>query len=245
MAEQRGFVLPVSIISPTDIARLKREIDGIDNYFAQAQIREGGQQQVAMPRMSKLMDQLAAENKLNMLQNDHRAYVVKTLENLQASAPVLHVSFSVDPPGSYVQKIVYWLRMNVHGQVLVTVGLQPNIGAGCIVRTTNKIFDFSLREYFNEKRDFFIQKMHEAISEESITESTEPSEPLTVSSAQQASAVSNTTASPDVVAAVPATAENVAPVAAVALDQASSTTETAIPVPVTVQGGNETGATKS
>ncbi len=125
MAEQSGFILPVSIISPTDVARLKREIDGIDNYFAQAQIREGGQQQVAMPRMSKLMDQLAAENKLNMLQNDHRAYVVKTLETLQVSAPVLHVSFSVDPPGSYVQKIVYWLRMNVHGQVLVTVGLQP------------------------------------------------------------------------------------------------------------------------
>lgn len=181
MAEQSDrFVLPVSIISPTDIARLKREIEAVDSFFQQSKIREGGAQQEAMPRLSKLMDQLAVENKLNILQDEHRAYVFKSLDILQASAPVMHISFSVDPPGSYVQKIVYWLRSNVHAQVLVTVGLQPNIGAGCIVRTTNRIFDFSLREYFNAKRDFFIEKMHESISEQPLVQGVTPTSEVVI-----------------------------------------------------------------
>ena len=46
-----------------------------------------------------------------------------------------------------------WLRREIHPLVLMTVGLQPNIGAGCIVRTTNKYFDFSLRQDFANKRD--------------------------------------------------------------------------------------------
>jgi hypothetical protein len=70
------------------------------------------------------------------------------LKSLSANAPVMHVSFSVDPPGPYVQKIVFWFRHNIRGDILVRVGLQPNIGAGCVVRTTNKSFDFSLKKIF-------------------------------------------------------------------------------------------------
>lgn len=179
MGEKRTFVLPVSIMSPTDVARLLREIESIDNFFRQSAIRAAGTQD-AMPRMSKLLDQLAADNQLNVLQEEHRKYVVDSLEILHTSAPVMHMSFSIDPPGPYVQKIVTWLRRNVHAQVLVTIGLQPNIGAGCVVRTTNKIFDFSLREYFNDKRGFFIEKMHEAIAEQpdKVTVAEEVTEPV-------------------------------------------------------------------
>lgn len=166
-------------MSPTDVARLLREIESIDNFFRQSAIRAAGTQD-AMPRMSKLLDQLAADNQLNVLQEEHRKYVVDSLEILHTSAPVMHMSFSIDPPGPYVQKIVTWLRRNVHAQVLVTIGLQPNIGAGCVVRTTNKIFDFSLREYFNDKRGFFIEKMHEAIAEQpdKVTVAEEVTEPV-------------------------------------------------------------------
>jgi F0F1-type ATP synthase delta subunit len=37
--------------------------------------------------------------------------------------------------------------------VLVQIGLQPNLGAGCVVRTTNKYFDMSLRTKFFDSRD--------------------------------------------------------------------------------------------
>lgn len=163
--EQQTIILPVSIVSPTDIARLTREIEGIDNFFRDQQIRNAGAPN-ALPRLSKLMDQLAADNQKNLLQAEDRSQLLELLEKLHASAPIMHISFSVDPPGAYVQKIVEWLRNNIHSYVLVTVGLQPNIGAGCIVRTTNKLFDFSLREFFAEKRGFFIEKMHNSMMDE-------------------------------------------------------------------------------
>ncbi len=160
------LVLPTSVMSPTDIARLLREIESVDNFFREATIRESGTPN-KLPRLSKLMDQLVTENKLNLLQSPDRVIISSQLQSLRDSAPVMHISFSTDPPGSHVQKIVVWLRSNVHPSILVTVGLQPNIGAGCIVRTTNKLFDFSLREYFAQKRGFFIKKLHESITDES------------------------------------------------------------------------------
>ncbi len=161
--------LPVGIVSPTDIARLTREIEAIENYFREQRIRQAGEPN-SMPRLSKLMDQMAAENQLNLLDTADRTKILEVLEKLHSSAPVMHISFSVDPPGPYVQKIVSWLRQNIDQHVLVTVGLQPNIGAGCVVRTTNKLFDFSLREFFAQKREFFIKKMHESITEQGAEE---------------------------------------------------------------------------
>ncbi len=57
-----------------------------------------------------------------------------------------------------------WLRQNIHPYVMVTVGVQPTIAAGCIVRSTNKYFDFSLRENFAGNRDILLN----AISEQSV-----------------------------------------------------------------------------
>ncbi len=181
---QQGITLPVSIVSPTDIARLAREIESLDSYFQQQSIRTGGTPNT-MPRLSKLMDQLAAYNQMNLLEQKDRMTILQLLESLHQSAPILHISFSVDPPGAYVQKIVDWLRRNVHQYVLVTVGLQPNIGAGCIVRTTNKLFDFSLREYFAQKREFFIEKLHESIADgqDSVARSYTANNPQTPASA--------------------------------------------------------------
>ena len=168
MEPNRQFVLPVSVVSPTDIARLLREIDSIDNFFRQNEIRAGGQPTGQMPQVSKLMDQVIASNQLNLLQEQDRQWIVSSFQEMNEAAPVLHISFSVDPPGSHVQKIVAWLRENIEPSALVTVGLQPNIGAGCVVRTTNKIFDMSLREFFASKRGFFVEKLHQAIADPSV-----------------------------------------------------------------------------
>lgn len=172
----RVISLPVGIVSPTDIARLSREIESIDEFFREQAIRSGGTTN-AMPRLSKLMDQLAADNQINLLDELDRSKILDLLQKLHASAPVMHISFSVDPPGAYVQKIVAWLRANIHQHILVTVGLQPNIGAGCVVRTTNKLFDFSLREFFSEKRQSFIDRLHIAISDSGQSEQITVAEP--------------------------------------------------------------------
>jgi len=170
------LILPNTVVSPTDVARIIREIKGLDEFFRQSEIREGGTPQNA-PRYSRLLDSMVVENKLNLIQQEDRSSLIEVLEQLQNKAPVLHMSFSVDPPGPYVQKIVFWLRQHIDETILVRVGLQPNIGAGCIVRTENKSFDFSLRKFFDSKREFFIQKLHESIAPSS-SEDNQPEEPV-------------------------------------------------------------------
>lgn len=166
------LTLPTTVVSPTDIARLTRETENLDEFFRQSEIRQGGKPQTA-PRYSRLLDEVVVANKFNLLDQTDRQALLEHLRQLSETTPVLHISFSVDPPGPYVQKIVAWLRENIHKTALVRVGLQPNIGAGCVVRTTNKSFDFSLRRFFDEKHEFFMQKLHEVVSPE-VSEDQEP-----------------------------------------------------------------------
>ena len=165
MENKKLLILPIAVVSPTDVARLIRELDNLDDFFRQSAIREGGTPQT-IPRYSRLLDEVVVANNLNLLQQSDRSSLLVSFKELSANAPVLHISFSVDPPGPYVQKIVNWLRQNLRGDILVRVGLQPNIGAGCVVRTTNKSFDFSLRRFFDNKHDFFMKKLHEILSPE-------------------------------------------------------------------------------
>jgi hypothetical protein len=165
MENKKLLVLPNAVISPTDIARMFREIESLDEFFRQSAIRTGGESQ-SIPRYSRILDEVVVVNNLNLLQSSDRELLQAALKDLSLHAPVLHISFSVDPPGPYVQKIVNWLRMNINGNVLVRVGLQPNIGAGCVVRTANKSFDFSLRRFFDSKHEFFMKKLHEVVAPE-------------------------------------------------------------------------------
>jgi hypothetical protein len=165
MQNKKTLELPIAVVSPTDVARLLRELENLDDFFRQSAIREGGTPQSA-PRYSRLLDEVVVANNLNLLQQSDRDQLIASFKGLAATAPVMHVSFSVDPPGPYVQKIVFWFRQNIRGDVLVRVGLQPNIGAGCVVRSTNKSFDLSLRRFFDNKHDFFMKKLHEIVAPE-------------------------------------------------------------------------------
>ena len=144
--------------SPGDVNRLLRELELIYNALLQSGVRTGS---VQLPEVSRLMNQTVELNKLNLLQPAHRSGLKQYLQLVRQKAPVIHMSFSVDPPAAFIEQIMAWLRREIHPQLLLTVGLQPTIGAGCIVRTTNKYFDFSLREDLSKKRDVLQAKLVE------------------------------------------------------------------------------------
>ena len=73
---------------------------------------------------------------------------------------MIHISFAADPSAAFTDKIVAWFRENIHPFVLIQVGLQPTIAAGCVVRTANHSFDFSLRQHFTKQRQLLIDKLH-------------------------------------------------------------------------------------
>lgn len=159
MMESGILVLPGQVIGRVDVGRLLREVEELDNFMKQAAIREPGTP-VKMPKTSRLVDEMVTTNKLNMLHEADRARLIDFLKSVKAKAPIMHMSFSADPSPTFLTKLIAWLRAEIHPLVLLQVGLQPNIGAGVIVRTTNKHFDFSLRQRFKKEREKLVLKLH-------------------------------------------------------------------------------------
>jgi ATP synthase delta (OSCP) subunit len=66
--------------------------------------------------------------------------------------PVTHVTFAVSPPTSIKVEIVKWFRAQVLPTALVKFHVNGNIIGGMVVRTPNKIFDFSFRKQLLQRK---------------------------------------------------------------------------------------------
>ncbi|HEU4966297.1 MAG TPA: F0F1 ATP synthase subunit delta [Candidatus Saccharimonadales bacterium] len=144
--------LPALVMTVSDVSRLTHELVSLDNYMHQQKIRTPGQPMAKMPKTTRMLDELAVVNGVNLLEPAAREYLAVFLQQLAAHAPVVHISFAVDPSSAFLQKIVLWFRKNTDPHVLVRVGLQPSLAAGCVVRTPNKYFDMSLRQHLQKRR---------------------------------------------------------------------------------------------
>ena len=148
--------LPVTVVSQVDVARLIRELNGLEDFFTSAQLRPPGGS-MTPPRLTRTLDNLARDNRLNLLEKPQRLELATALNQLLKTAPLLHISFASDPPPRFLKEILNWFRANVHPQALLQVGLQPTIAAGCVLRTPNKVFDLSLRTYLNQQEPYLVK----------------------------------------------------------------------------------------
>jgi hypothetical protein len=155
---QATFVLPVSVIGRVDVGRLQREVEALEEFLHQSTIRQPGTQP-KLPKTSRLLDEIIQANKLNVLVQADCQRLLQLLKWIYTKAPILHMSFGADPSPLFTQKLVTWLRKEIHPMALLQIGLQPNIGAGCVVRTTNKYYDFSLRHRFVERRQLLAERL--------------------------------------------------------------------------------------
>ena len=153
--------LPPQVASPTDLGRLLREITMVNENMLQLSIRAGGST-TKMVKISRLMDLMTEYNKLNLLRESDRQALKQYLEAVKQSAPRLHFSFGADPAPVFIEKLVSWLRREISPHLLITVGLQPNIGAGCIVRSNSRQYDFSLGKTFEQKRGLLLKQLKPA-----------------------------------------------------------------------------------
>ena len=149
-AERPGLSLPLQILTQADISRLNREIETVRDFFAQAAI--GGTTAKNVPQISQQLTAVINENHLNLLQLEDRSRIEFFLKAVRSKAPIVHVSFASDPKPDFLMKIAAWMRREAHPYVLLHVGLQPSIAAGCVIRTTNKYFDFSFKRHFDESK---------------------------------------------------------------------------------------------
>lgn len=154
---------PISVVTKVDVGRLAREVDQVDDFLKQAAIRTPGTP-VKLPRTSRLFDEIVQANQLNMLHDADRQRLKDFLKEVQTHAPIMHISFSADPSPLFTQRLITWLRAEIHPLVLLQIGLQPNMGAGCVVRTTNKYFDLSLRDRFKQNGDVLASLLKKVVA---------------------------------------------------------------------------------
>ena len=154
---ERQPVLPVSIVEPADVTRLLRELEDMDDALRQASVRKPGS--TVLPKTTRALHDLVEANGWNLLQPLDRAHAARLLEELHKAAPVIHISFASDPSALFIEKIMTYLRQSIHPYLMMQIGLQPTIAAGCVVRTTNKIFDFSLRQHLTAHRELLIKAL--------------------------------------------------------------------------------------
>jgi len=151
------LVLPTLIFGIVEVRRLRLELESLDEFLRGMAIRR--ETKFEMPRVSRMLEALARENGKDLLKGGDRKVLGEFLQGIDRSAPVIHMSFAADPSASFSAKIVGWLRANIDPLALLEVGLQPTIAAGCVVRTTNKVFDLSLRNHFAQNTELLLESL--------------------------------------------------------------------------------------
>lgn len=142
--------LPTILASKQDVTYVHRELRAFSDLVMQSIMRHDNP--IKYPPISATLRALAVENQIDLRSEDSCKQLLLYLENLKHNAPTVHISFPSDPSPEVVQKIVLWLRKEVHPSIIIQVGLQPTIAAGIVMRTPNRYFDFSLRQHFYKNR---------------------------------------------------------------------------------------------
>ena len=120
------FQLPDQLIGSIDLNRLIRELEKLDDFLYQSQLRKPGTP-MNVPQSSRLLEDIASTNGYSLLNQKHREHLLSSLKKIQEKAPTIHISFAVEPTHSFSQKLTAWIRKNLHQYLLVEIGLQPTI----------------------------------------------------------------------------------------------------------------------
>lgn len=149
--------LPIQVVSLSDVSRLEREIESINDFFEKSSIQ--GADAKNIPQISLSMRSIIEDNNLNIIDKVDRKKLTDFIVGLKTSAQIVNISFAVEPKPEILMKLLQWFRTNAGPNVLLRVGLQPNIAAGCIVRTQNKYFDLSFKHQFSESKSKLAQAL--------------------------------------------------------------------------------------
>lgn len=152
------LVLPSTIVSRVDVTRLAREVESMVGYLEQKS--HNPDSKLMQPPTTDSLKAMVRANDLDMAETKDRQRLYSFLTALKTDAPRIHMSFAVEAPVDFTAKLVDWLRSEIHPLILLDIGLQPSIAAGCIIRTTNKIIDCSMRQHLQAKRPDLLKRLH-------------------------------------------------------------------------------------
>lgn len=157
------FVLPPRLIGRPHVSRVLRELEAVDTYMASQAIRNPDAAPV-VPGISRVFRELVEDNAVDLTDQKQRQSLMKRIRVIKDTAPVAHITFAVEPDVLVLTELATWMRNNIHEVTLLAVGVQPNIIGGCVVRTNDKVYDFSFKKHFAGKQALLSRAIQEAVA---------------------------------------------------------------------------------
>jgi hypothetical protein len=140
------FILPPSVVTKLDVARLVSEFERVDNDLTSAAVHtKTGAAAPAQPTLSEQLTTFLVQNKFKLGTSQARNDVIKQMRLLKDAVPIVHMTFAVPADPESLQQLAQYLRTSIHPQAVIAVGLQPALIAGVYLRTPNHVHDYSLR----------------------------------------------------------------------------------------------------
>lgn len=152
--------LPPSIVDRTDINRILRDLDEREAQFIAAAAKS---QVLTTQSSNQKLSDLAGLNSIDLADRDACQKLKAVLEQMAAKLPEIHLSLANEAPQEIIESLTTWFRTNIHPGILVKIGLQPSLAAGCVVRTPNKIFDMSLRAQIRQQQTYLEELIRGAV----------------------------------------------------------------------------------
>ena len=159
-ASSQDFVLPPSVVTSADVARLLGEFEKIDNDLVTASIHsKTGGPKATVPTVSRQLTDFLSHNRQDLADARARTDLISRLKRLKDSVPVIHVTFSAEADPESLQQLVAWLRQSIHEHTVIEVGFQPSLIAGVYLRTPNHVHDLSLRAKLRDSHGLIKQEL--------------------------------------------------------------------------------------
>ncbi len=152
-AHDPGISLPDNIVSPLDFGQIQRELFMLDEFLGSSR---GASK---LPFVSTELNTIMKQTDINPLSADDRARLTRQLQFVRRTAPVVQMSFASEPGKQAMRPLVRWFREQSHPNTLITIGVEPNIAGGCVLRTSTKTFDFSLQKLLQDKRGELVKQL--------------------------------------------------------------------------------------
>ncbi|MDB5179768.1 MAG: hypothetical protein JWN12_400 [Candidatus Saccharibacteria bacterium] len=154
-----NFVLPASLVSRVDVARLVDEVERVDAEMTSVAIRTGEGAAPATPVLSGQLTDFLIQNEVELDDEKARVTLIQELRLLKDKVPVLHMTFAVAADPESLQQLAQWARTTIDPHAVIAVGLQPGLVAGVYLRTPNHVHDFSLRGLLAEKHGLLVKEL--------------------------------------------------------------------------------------
>ena len=150
--------LPTGVVSTGDARRLRRDLAALEDTLQAIRLRTNAPV-AKLPRLSRSLEEFASTNRLNFLLPDDRHHAAVFVDYVLKKAPVMSISFASEATRKFTTELVLWLRANFDSEMLLEIGLEPNIAAGSVVRTTNRVFDFSLIKHLEAQQPLLMKQL--------------------------------------------------------------------------------------